>query len=143
MIDEKKLIEDLLHNDGVCFEMQFNCTTPEDMKRSLDEYTNKLKEGIVNLIKSQPSFGWISVKERLPNERDSIFANLFGTERWLPGLFKTISDAVIAVIVLDDGRRVVRAIHTNEGKWNFSGIFGAKEVTHWMPMPEAPKGGEI
>lgn len=82
---------------------------------------------------------WIPVTERLPEEHDSIFAKLYGTERFLPGMFKTISENVLAVFVLEDGRKRVKETHTNEGKWNMSGVYGAKEVTHWMPLPEPPK----
>lgn len=81
---------------------------------------------------------WIPVTERLPEEHDSIFAKWYGTERWLPGMVRTISDTVIAVVVLSDGKSIARERRTNEGKWNLSGIYGAKEVTHWMPMPQVP-----
>lgn len=82
---------------------------------------------------------WIPVTERLPEEHDSIFTKLYGTERWMPGMVKTISDNVIAAFVLTDGRRKVKETHTSDGKWYMREVLGAKEVTHWMPLPKPPK----
>ena len=54
MIDEKKLIEDLLHNDGIEIHMDFKCSTKEETCHSLQQFIDKFKEGIVNLINAQP-----------------------------------------------------------------------------------------
>jgi hypothetical protein len=82
---------------------------------------------------------WISVKDRLPEEHDSIFAKLYGTEKWLPGMFRTISNDVNACVEYEDGTRKVKTLHTFDGKWNLRGM-GGKRVTHWMPLPQPPKG---
>ena len=69
MIDEKKLIEDLLHNDGIEFQMDFKCSTDEEILHSIQEFSDKLKEGIVNLINAQPKilFGIdLCQKEMIP-----------------------------------------------------------------------------
>ena len=54
MIDEKKLIEDLLHNDGMDFTVKLHDFTPEGVGTFLQEYTDKMKEGFINLIHRQP-----------------------------------------------------------------------------------------
>lgn len=82
---------------------------------------------------------WIPVTERLPEEHDSIFAPFYGTEKWVSGMFRTISDDVNACVEYEDGTRKVKTLHTFDGKWNLKGM-GGKKVTYWMPLPEPPKG---
>jgi hypothetical protein len=83
---------------------------------------------------------WIPVTERLPEEHKSIFAKLHGTKNWMPGMFCTLSNTVLASVEYEDGTRSVKATHTKDGKWNLQNMHRAKEVTHWMPLPEPPKG---
>lgn len=41
----------------------------------------------IDIIKKQPKVGeWIPVSERLPEEHDSIFAKLYGTDKWSDAL---------------------------------------------------------
>lgn len=71
MIDEKKLIENILCDDGINFNMDFDVTTPESFGESLQEYTDRIKGGIVRLIEAQPRIGFTNVKEGYPtDERD-------------------------------------------------------------------------
>ena len=56
---------------------------------------------------------WISVEERLPQKHDE-------------------------VLVFCDGARQLDFI-CSDGRWY---DHDHKKVTHWMPIPEAPKGGE-
>ena len=73
MIDEKKLIEDLLHNDGIGFEVTLENTTPQELVNAFQEFANKMKEGFVELIKAQPKYEWINVFDRLPEEQRHYF----------------------------------------------------------------------
>lgn len=82
---------------------------------------------------------WIPVTERLPEEHESIFVKFWLTDLWIPGMYITTSDTVIALILCEDGIKRVNTMRTTDGKWNLKGIYGAKEVTHWMPLPEPPK----
>lgn len=82
---------------------------------------------------------WIPVTERLPKEHDSIFKKLYGTKKWLPGMFLTTSDTVLASVENEDGTRTVKAMHTKDGEWNFVNMHRVKKVTHWMPYPEPPQ----
>ena len=68
MIDEKKLIEDLIHNDGMDFEVTLEGTTPQELVNTFQEFANKMKEGVVNLINAQPRIGFTSVKEGYPTK---------------------------------------------------------------------------
>lgn len=73
MIDEKKLIHALIHDDGICFQMDFNTDTEETTLHSLREFAAKLKEGIVDLINAQPKEEeWISAKEKTPTIFESV-----------------------------------------------------------------------
>ena len=79
---------------------------------------------------------WISVEERLPED-------VYGRDR-----------KQITVLVCTKSGRVstssrVRMMQISRDTWEleYTDIFEwsgqiAKKVTHWMPLPEAPKGGE-
>lgn len=81
---------------------------------------------------------WIPVTERLPKERDSIFARYYGTKEWLPTMFQKVSNDVIACIKYENGETVVNTMRTTDGEWRIRSIYKG-EVTHWMPLPEPPK----
>lgn len=79
---------------------------------------------------------WVSVEERLPED-------VYGGDR-----------KIITVLVCTKSGRVstasrVRMMRPNlvTMQYEYTDIFEwsgqiAKKVTHWMPLPEAPKGGE-
>lgn len=123
MIDEKKLIDDLLHNDGMRFEVKIKDYTPEALGNAFQEFINKMKEGTVALIHAQPSFGWISAKEQLPNFFESVLINIPGDSP-----FPTVHEGYL----------------TNDNIWMslYGEAYTMDEVPFWMPMPEAPKDGE-
>ena len=75
--------------------------------------------------KSSPSDEWVSVDERLPEESGDYY------------------DTVI--LSLKDGRTVAGCYRNNDKEWwgditdgEYSNLTG--EVTHWMPLPQPPKG---
>lgn len=85
---------------------------------------------------------WISVKDRLPPEHDTIFAKLKGTDKWNPNMFAKASDDVRVVVRFDDGTRMVSHDHTFDGKWRCEtekGAYPKRTVTHWMWNPELPE----
>ena len=64
---------------------------------------------------SKPLNGWISVKDRLPRCGDRV--------------------------IMTDGVFVCEAFLSISGKWVRNGIgWIESEITHWMPMPNPPKG---
>lgn len=78
--------------------------------------TETVKEHAVGQSRSTDGLGaWISVNNRLPEpETDVLCAGTFGVPLFVAALF--------------------------EGKWEsfIDGGEKAREVTHWMPLPEAP-----
>ena len=83
---------------------------------------------------------WVSVKDRLPDERESLFARYNGTDKWRNAMFTTISDYVIVCAEYENGKRIVKTANTVDGVWKVKNIFCPCKVTHWMPLPHPPKG---
>lgn len=81
---------------------------------------------------------WIPVTERLPEEHDSIFSNLYGTGDWISPMFRKISKDVIGCLEYEDGSREVKVLHTRDGQWAQTTVWRGT-VTHWMPLPQPPK----
>ena len=85
---------------------------------------------------------WISVKDAMPPERETIFAKFKGTNQWNPAMFATSSEDVRVVVQFEDGTRKVWHDNTMDGKWNCERekcAYPKRTVTHWMPNPELPK----
>lgn len=83
---------------------------------------------------------WVSVKDRLPDEHESLFARYKDTDKWRNAMFTTISDPVIVCAEYENGKRIVKTANTVDGVWKVKDIFHPCKVTHWMPMPHPPKG---
>ena len=81
----------------------------------------------------------ISVKDRLPDEHESLFARYKGTDKWLNAMFMTISDPVIVCAEYENGKRIVKTANTVDGVWKVKNIFHPCKVTHWMPFPNPPE----
>ena len=83
---------------------------------------------------------WIPVSERMPEERDTIFAKLKGTDKWKRGMFEKMSDDVRVVVKYPDGHRRVHHSYTVDGKWAAETLPPeGRVVTHWMENPELPE----
>ena len=105
---------------------------------SVDRDTDK--EYVCGLIDKIES-GWISVKDRLPEEKPSMWSPLYGGAKWREGLmWKVESERVLVAIRFPDGTGVVRTGKTADGKWHtdVSPVL-EQTVTHWMPMPTMPE----
>lgn len=83
---------------------------------------------------------WIPVKDRLPDEHESLFARYKDTDKWRNAMFTRISDRVIVCAEYENGKRIVKTANTVDGVWKVKDIFHPCKVTHWMPMPHPPKG---
>jgi len=90
------------------------------------------------LLKEQ---NWVKCSNRMPEEHDSIFAKLKGTDKWRSVMFEKSSDDVRIVEVFEDGTRRVHHSHTIDGKWDIEKQPIKRTVTHWMPNPELPLEG--
>lgn len=84
--------------------------------------------------------GWIPVSERLPEEHDSIFKKLKGTDKWHTGMFEKESDDVSATIEFEDGTRKTTLSYTFDGEWNLENCPVKKKVIAWQPLPAPYKG---
>lgn len=81
---------------------------------------------------------WIKCSDRMPEERDSIFAKFKGTDKWRSAMFEKKSEDVRVVVVFEDGTRRVHHSYTVDGKWDVEKKSPKRIVTHWMPNPELP-----
>lgn len=126
MIDEKKLIEALIHDDGMDFSVTLNSHSPQAICNTFQEFANKMKEGFVNLINMQPrvsSGGWIRTQDEQP------------------GMF-------VSVLMYVPGDHPLPVVHegylTGDNIWVsvYGEPYTSDEVPLWKPMPEPPKDGE-
>lgn len=96
------------------------------------------------LVNKVDSFEWIPASERLPREHDSIFAKLYGTDKWSNALWRTQSKEVLVTIEYEDGVRTVKSSHTSDGKWVLEkrAKLNKCKVVAWKPFPEPYKEKE-
>ena len=94
---------------------------------------------IVNKVEQEHNNGWIPCSEQLPEEHDSMFAKLKGTDKWSDAMFEKISDDVNATVEFEDGTRKTLTLHTNDGKWNTNNRIVKFNVIAWQLLPEPYK----
>lgn len=101
---------------------------------------NVLKE----LVDKAGSFEWIPVSERLPEEYDSVFAELYGTDKWDDTLWRTRSKRVLVTIEHESGIRSVTESYITDGKWTLGkrATLSKYKVVAWMPLPNPYKEKE-
>ena len=101
---------------------------------------NVLKE----LVDKAESCDWIPVSERLPEEYDSIFAELYGTDKWDDTLWRTRSKRVLVTIEYEGSIRSVSLSYITDGKWALEkrDKLNKYEVVAWMPLPNPYKEKE-
>ena len=92
----------------------------------------------MKLFKGGDSMDWIKCEDKMPEERDSIFAKLKGTDKWRNAMFEKSSEDVRIVEEFEDGTRRVFHSKTIDGKWDIEKSPIKRKVTHWMPNPELP-----
>lgn len=117
-----------------------------DLREKLADYEDtgmtpeQIKEMQIDWVAMKAAWlRWIPVTERLPEERDSIFAKFKGTDNWKRGMFEKTSKYVIATVVYDDGTILTERAHTTDGIWKTeSPVLGGKVIA-WMPFPEPYK----
>lgn len=84
---------------------------------------------------------WVSVDEHFPPEHDSIFKKFEGTDKWVAGMFESLSDDVIVSVKFEDGTKKTYSAHTIDGVWSGLPKIGHPVVTHWMPFPKPTEEG--
>ena len=114
---------------------------PQDARKCQYEQ-NFTRMDICEMLDEAPTVGgWISVKDRLPSEHDSLFTNHPHLSKYM---WDKESDDVIVYAVFPDGTGRTTEGRLRDGKWNTK-ISPVLEpvITHWMPFPESPKDGEV
>ena len=111
-----------------------------DIEDEVSENTTQHREYIADLMIAHGVTvqEWIPASEP-PEEHDSIWAKLYGTKSWQPGLFRKCSYDVLACVKKKDGSRRVISIRTYDGKWDHNKL-NEETVICWQPMPQPPKG---
>ena len=98
-----------------------NGVTVQDNTEISDELLKQLRNAPLTVLHEEPTIElvqeWISVKERLPKEGENVL------------VFRDNGFAVSEIYMTD-----------YEGKpmWNYTGLGG--DPTHWMTLPQPPKG---
>ena len=117
----------------------------EDLIAAYDRVHKGPPGGARKLIEDAPVVDrWIPVTEKLPDEKDTMFAKFWGTDRWNEYMFRRRSDLVEVTVEFEDGTRKTDASRTRDGKWDIEGRHGAvkQKVVAWKPM-SAPWRGNV
>ena len=84
---------------------------------------------------------WTPVTEKMPEEKDTMFAKFWGTDKWNEYMFRKRSDLVEVTVELEDGTRYTDASRTYDGKWDVEERHGVKKkVVAWHYMSEPWEG---
>lgn len=112
--------------------------------RTAGDFCWESRDILQELVDKADSFEWIPVSKKLPDEHDSIFAKLYGTDRWDNNLWRARSEEVLVTLEYEDGIRTVKSSHTTDGKWwiEKKTTLSKFKVIAWMPMPEPYKENE-
>ena len=110
--------------------------TNEDMTYKIPYFGLDIAKKIVQEVAEEYNGGWIACSERLPEEHDSMFAKLKGTDKWSDAMFEKISDDVNTTVEFEDGTRKTMTLHTNDGKWNTQNRIVKFNVVAWQPLPK-------
>lgn len=96
------------------------------------------KVAVANMGQSDRYYngGWISCKERLPEEHESMFSKFKGTNKWNDAMFEKISDEVNVTVEFEDGKRKTMTLQTCDGKWRTDMRIVKFKVIAWQPLPE-------
>lgn len=103
-------------------------TIEEIVKQEAEEYNN----------------GWIPCSERMPEERESMFARFKGTDKWRDSMFEKTSNEVTVTIADEKGEKATTHAHTTDGTWKCDILKACPtyRVIAWQPFPATyqPKG---
>lgn len=104
-----------------------------------------IRQWYIDLMREKKKRDWIPCNERMPEERNSIFAKYKGTNKWKTGMFEKCSNHVHVMVKLEDGEMVGTIGHTEDGKWKFRGMldnYNCKAIA-WMNFPSPYSRKEI
>jgi len=104
--------------------------TVEGWKRISDKAIAKIKQLSKQVVK------WIPCDKRMPEEYESIFYRLYGTEKWKHAMWKMQSEKVLVTVEFEDGTRKTEMANTHDGEWFFDISVVKRKCVAWCPMPE-------
>lgn len=107
--------------------------------RTAGDFCWESRDILQELVDKAGSFEWIPVSEKLPEEHDSLFAKLYGTDKWDSNLWRTTSNRVLVTVQRDDGTRFVKESHTRDGEWADEKKCINCKVVAWSPLPSPYK----
>lgn len=107
--------------------------------RTAGDFCWESRDILQELVDKADLLEWIPVSEKLPEEHDSIFAKLYGTDKWDSKLHRTVSNRVLVTVQRDDGTRFVKESHTRDGEWADEKKCINCKVVAWSPLPSPYK----
>lgn len=90
-----------------------------------DAHYSILREALdmsMELLEKADKHRWHDLRKDpkdLPEERDSIFAKFYGTEKWKSSFFRKVSDEVIVCFEAPTGERIEKQVQSHDGQFNF------------------------
>ena len=109
---------------------------------ALDTLTARAEQAERELAELKEANRWISVKDGLPKEHDSMFAKFYGTDNWNNVMWQKQSNQVNVAIEFEVGTRIASTLYTHDGEWKYTNKIIKQKVTHWRPLPQPPQKGE-
>lgn len=106
-----------------------------DIEEKRVDTINEMLE-IVQEVAEEYKDGWTPCSERLPEEHETMFAKLKGTDKWDSAMPEKISDDVNVTVEFEDGKRKTKTMHTIDGKWKTDINIVKFKVIAWQPLPE-------
>lgn len=100
---------------------------------------NRHAISIVQEVAEEYKEGWIPCSERLPDEHETMFAKLKGTDKWDSAMPEKISDDVNVTVEFEDGTRKTKTMHTIDGEWKTDINILKFKVIAWQPLPGSYK----
>lgn len=117
-----------------------NCSPCLDSE--YDDFFHRGLERSIKVIKEvaeEYNGGWIPCSERLPDEHETMFAKLKGTDKWDSSMPEKISDDVNVTVEFEDGTRKTKTMHTIDGRWKTDINIVKFKVIAWQPLPNPYK----
>lgn len=106
----------------------------------MDTFENLYKYGELSNIANNSDY--ILCNIQMPEEHETMFAPLKGTQMWKDGMFATMSDDVICTVQYANGKYGTKVLHTADGKWSNEGLV-KYDVIAWQPMPKPYRPFEV
>lgn len=113
---------------------RYKLVTARDFLEMIEQLQDDLEQ-------DEKENGWIPVTERLPEEHDSVFVKLKGTNKWSESMFEKTSCKVIVTVKYADGTLLTETAHTTDGKWKLAHPTFNGTVIAWKPFPNPYKEG--